>query len=98
MAIVKTTPQADDDLLDIWEYIAQDSVEQADRFIDKIKAAFSRLADMPLGARQRPELRANLRSRPFGKYVIFYEPLPDGILVVAVLWGGRDIEAIFKKD
>ena len=53
---------------------------------------------MPLSSRKRPELRANLRSRPFGNYIIFYEPIPDGILVVSVLWGGRDVETIFKND
>ena len=98
MTVVRITPQADDDLLEIWEYIAQDSIEQADKFIDEIKIAFKRLAKMPLSARQRPELGDNIRSRPYGNYVIFYEPLSNGILVLSVLWGGRDIETIFKID
>ena len=98
MPVVRITPQADNDLLQIWEYIAQDSIEQADKFIDEINVAFKRLAKMPLSARLRPELGDNIRSRPYGNYVIFYEPLSNGILVLDVLWGGRDIEAIFKNS
>lgn len=98
MAVIKTTPQADEDILDIWEYIAQDSETRADRFIDDIKTTFQRLADLPLSARKRPELGENIRSRPHGNYVIFYEPLPDGILVLNVLWGGRDIDTFFEDE
>lgn len=98
MAIIKTTPHADNDILDIWEYIAQDSETRADKFIDEIKTAFQRLAEMPFSGRKRSELNDNIRSRPYGNYIIFYEPLPDGILVVNVLWSGRDIEAFFEDD
>lgn len=34
---------------------------------------------------------------PFGRYVIFYEPLDDGIDVVRVLHSARDVDAQFGK-
>lgn len=45
--------------------------------------------------RAREELAASLRSFPFGRYVIFYVPIEDGIDVVRVLHSARDIDAIF---
>ena len=50
---------------------------------------------MPEVGRQRPDLAPNLRSLPAGNYVIFYRPIPDGIQLIRVLHGARDIPAIF---
>ena len=48
--------------------------------------------------RARDELAADLRSFPFARYVIFYEPIEDGIDVVRVLHSARDIDAAFDED
>ena len=45
--------------------------------------------------RARDELAPELRSFPFERYVIFYEPLQDGIVVVRLMHGARDIETEF---
>jgi len=42
--------------------------------------------------------RTDLRSSPFGRYVIFYTPVHDGIDVVRVLHGARDIDAAFGEE
>ena len=55
-------------------------------------------ATQPLMGRARDELLPGLRSMPFGRYVIFYEPLSDGIDVVRVLHSARDIDAVFADD
>jgi toxin ParE1/3/4 len=43
----------------------------------------------------RDELLPSLRSLTVGNYVIFYLPLLDGIEVVRVLPGMRDLDALF---
>lgn len=48
--------------------------------------------------RMREILSAGLRSFPVGRYVIFYRPLQDGIDVVRVLHGTRDLEAVFVEE
>lgn len=48
--------------------------------------------------RARDELAADLRSFPFGRYVIFYAPTKDGIDVVRALHSARDIDAVFGED
>ena len=45
--------------------------------------------------RARPELAADLRSFPVGNYIIFYRPIEDGVEIVRVLSGARDIDALF---
>jgi plasmid stabilization system protein ParE len=37
------------------------------------------LAAQPMMSRAQDELSPDVRSMPFGRYVIFYLPLPDGI-------------------
>lgn len=98
MAEVRLTPAAVDDIDRIWLRIAENNVKAADTFVGNMFDTFDLLAVMPLSARRRPELGNDIRSRPYGNYVIFYEPIPNGISVLNVLWGGRDIEAIFKDD
>ena len=48
--------------------------------------------------RARKELATDLRSFPFGRYVIFYTPVYDGIDVVRVLHSARDIDAAFGEE
>jgi toxin ParE1/3/4 len=83
------------DLNDIWLYIASDSPEAADRFIDRLLAAGKKLAASPRIGRAREELARGVRSFPVGSYVIFYRGSRSGIEVVRILSGYRDIEALF---
>jgi toxin ParE1/3/4 len=93
MPIVITRPRARDDLIEIWEYIAEDNVARADAFIDSINVMLNKLAEYPLLGRARPELTPKLRSFPIGRYVLFYEPTADGIELLRVLHSSRDISA-----
>ena len=98
MPVIRKRPRALDDLSEIWNYIADDSVAQADSFIDRIDAELRTLATQPLMGRARDELARNLRSLPIGRYVIFYEALPDGIVIVRVLHSARDVDAQFEGE
>jgi toxin ParE1/3/4 len=91
----RVSDQARSDLDDIWFYIAQDNPEAADKFILKIISRFPRLAAMPHLGRQREELSPRLRSFPVGRYVIFYRPLYNGVEIVRVLNGARDLPPLF---
>jgi toxin ParE1/3/4 len=48
--------------------------------------------------RAREELAADLRSFPFGRYLIFYAPVDEGIDVVRVLHSARDVDAAFGDE
>ena len=95
MSQVRKTPQADADLLEIALYIAEDSIEASDRFLETIDEKLKLLARTPHMGRARDELAPGLRSFPVGNYVLFYRPIRGGIELVRALSGARDIPALF---
>lgn len=97
MAVIVLQPRAKADLSDIWQFIAEDSDDQADAFIDLIDQKFELLAQQSGLGRRREELAEGLRSFPVGRYVIFYLPIPGGAQIVRVLHGARDIQAAFTE-
>jgi toxin ParE1/3/4 len=97
VAVIVLQPRAKADLSEIWEFIAEDSDDQADAFIDLIDQKFQLLAQKSGLWRRREELAEGLRSFPVGRYVIFYLPIPGGVQIVRVLHGARDIEAALTK-
>ena len=80
-----------EDLGAIADFIARDNPSRAYSFIDEIKDACRAWAENPLAGRARPEISQGLRSFPHGNYVVFYRPLADGIAVLRVLHGKRDV-------
>jgi toxin ParE1/3/4 len=50
---------------------------------------------MPGIGRQREDLAPRLRGFPFGNYVIFYRPMENGVEIVRVLHGARDLPPLF---
>ena len=94
MSIVTKTVRAEQDLEEIWFYIALDNIVAADNLLDDINSSCQLLAMQPQAGRLRPELAPELRSFPVGRYVVFYQPQDDGIEVVRVLHSARDIESI----
>jgi len=91
MGRILLTRQAEADLLEIWSYVADDNPAAADDLLDDVDATCTRLADAPHSGRLREELAPNLRSLPVGNYVIFYRPEVDGIVVIRILHGARDL-------
>jgi toxin ParE1/3/4 len=98
MPIIIRRPRAGADLSEIWEFIAQENVERADAFVDRIDEKFRALAAQPLMGRERRELGPGIRSIAMAPYVIFYEALTDGVVIVRVLHGARDVEAQFGGE
>jgi len=97
MPQVLKLPQAEADLDEIWLYIARDNINNADNLLEKIEQRCQSLSDFPLMGVSREALRPSLRSLSVGNYIIFYEMIDDGIMVVRVLQGMMDIEAIFDS-
>jgi len=84
-------------LKEIWKYIAADSERAADDLLDHIGEILELLGQSPLLGRARSELRPGIRSFPVGDYVIFYKPRKDGVTVVRVLSGYRNLEFLFHE-
>lgn len=95
MSLLQVSPQAEQDLLDIWLYIAEDSPVNADRFLDRIESTALRLAEFSDIGINRPELACDLKSFPLDRYVLYYRDNAEGIELVRVLQGSRDINHLF---
>lgn len=88
-------PEAENDLDDIWLYIAQDNPDNADKLLDEIEEISRKLALFADMGQNRDDLHPGLQSFPVGKYLIFYIPIDGGIEIVRVLHGMMDIDALF---
>src|SRR5512135_2317707 len=81
-------------------WISEESPETADRFIDAAAASFSFLESTPEIGREyeaRNERLAGVRVwriSGFEKHLIFYRPHPEGVEILDVIHGARDIEAL----
>jgi toxin ParE1/3/4 len=98
MAHINRSDLAESDLLEIGRYIARDNIDAALRMLDRIDQKCKILAGNPLLGEGCPELGEDIRHFTVRPYVIIYRPLDDGIELVRVLHGARDIPAIFKVD
>ncbi|MBD6619434.1 type II toxin-antitoxin system RelE/ParE family toxin [Komarekiella sp. 'clone 1'] len=90
-------PQAELDLLEIWEFIAENNLERADEFLDFLDEKLQILARNPGIGRRREELAPGLRSFVVKNFVVFYQEIESRIDVIRVLHGSRDIESIFRE-
>jgi toxin ParE1/3/4 len=97
VAEVRISPRAHEDLIEIWSYIADDSVTNADAFIDRLYETMESLGRNPGSGRHREELALGIQSFPFGRYLIFYRALTNSVEIVRVLHGARDIENVFES-
>jgi toxin ParE1/3/4 len=96
MPVIRRTAQAEEDLIDIWLYIAQDNPRAADRLLDEIEEKLSLLANHPQLGPSRPDIAEECRYFPVGNYLILYRILPEGIEVVRVVQGSRRLENLFS--
>jgi plasmid stabilization system protein ParE len=85
---------ADSDLDEIWEYIAADRIDAADRWIAKLFDAFEALGKTPGMGHRREDLTAYpVLFWPVGAYLVIYRAETGPVEIVAVTQGSRDIPA-----
>jgi toxin ParE1/3/4 len=94
MRVVRTL-LADEDLLEIWLYIAQDNIPAADRILDQLDQRCQQLATYPELGTQRNDLVNGMRCLIEGNYAIFYRINPNQIQVLRILHGARDFSTLF---
>jgi plasmid stabilization system protein ParE len=88
-------PAAYADLDGIWEHIAADSLDAADRVLHDIDEAIHTLVAFPNSGHIRRDLSARLvRFLVVRDFLIAYAPEEDPLLVLAVVHGRRNPRAI----
>ena len=91
MARVVRSPRAVIDMADIVEYIAVHNVTAARRLLDRFDDLFSQLAQNPEMGQRREELAPSARTMLIGNYVVVFRPISDGVEVIRVVHGARDM-------
>ena len=88
-------PEALADLEEIWEYIAADNLDAADRVLEELYEAIHGLISYPQQGHRRSDLTARpLRFQSVRDFLIAYAPDEQPLLVVAVLHGRRNPRVI----
>jgi toxin ParE1/3/4 len=92
---VRFTARAREDLLDIWVHVARHSGESvADRVLDSIEQSSRMLQEHPRLGRARPEIQPEARSIVIERWLALYRVTEDGVQIVRILDGARDVAAI----
>ena len=96
--------QVRQDLVEIYAYLARRSERSARRFLDEARSAFTRIAEMPgIGRRwESPvpalrDMRVTAISRRFHDYLIFYRPVKNGVQIVTILHGARNLPPLIES-
>jgi toxin ParE1/3/4 len=89
---------ARDDMKHISRYLAveRQSPEGAKRLREQFFEAFRLLAKNPFLGQACPEFGENLRVSPVGNYVVLYVPQENGIDILQVAHGARDLPSIVR--
>ena len=100
-AIVR--PAARRDLIRHFAYIGENGgLDAARRFLAEARGSFLELAQTThLGARRQSEKFPTLRMwrvRHFEKYLIFYQPIPDGVQIERVIHAAQDYTRILAPS
>lgn len=93
MSAIRLLERAREDLREIWDYVSERNLPAADALLDRLLDVAETLSQQPRAGRARPELGPDLRSFPVGEYLLFFVADDDGIEVVRVLHGHRDLDA-----
>jgi toxin ParE1/3/4 len=97
VATFTRTARAEEDLIEIWNYIAPDNLVAADRVLDRIETVCERLAENPRMGPARPDLAQGLRYFVSGSYLVIYREAPGGVEIVRVVHGARRLPDLFGE-
>jgi toxin ParE1/3/4 len=92
------SPSAIRDLEAVSDYYAKNGVEAGERLLDKFNKKCRYLTQFPSIGRSYEHLQAGMRGLLVDNYIIFYQLLEDGIEILRVVRGDRDLESLFESD
>jgi len=93
------TPQAREDLIEIYIYIGLDNPSAAETIFDTVQAKAETLANFPRMGIRRPDIRPSTRILIEGPYLLLYETHPDSdeehidyVEIVRIVDGRRNLK------
>jgi toxin ParE1/3/4 len=104
MAKINKRPIVIQDLIEQATYIAEDNLDVSDRFLMAAEDTFNFLGTMPAIGRLSgftPARLADVRQyaiKGFKRFLIFYRVTDDGVDILRVLHGARDVEMLLEGN
>jgi toxin ParE1/3/4 len=95
MSRIKRTRRAQVDAKQIWVYIAERNYPAADALISRINTTCKMLADNAHLGEAVDHLRPGARRFSVGSYVLYFEPIENGIRVLRVVHSSRQMDDLF---
>ena len=95
MRRLSVSGEAKRDLVEIFVYVARDSLNAARRIHSRLQETLKVIASQPEIGRKRDELVPGIRSLVSGNYVVYYREVEGGVRVLRILHGARDIPQLF---
>lgn len=92
------TIDASRDLSEISDYFLEQSIEAGDRFVEGFGKKCQHLAEFPYLGRSYAQLVPGLRGIPLMDYIIFYEIVGEGIEILRVISGYRNLQTVFNQN
>jgi toxin ParE1/3/4 len=100
---VRLRPEVPDDLVSIHDYLLEKNTAAANRFLDAIQSTLDDLAAFP-GKGSPKQFRGaklhGIRSwhiPGFRNYLILYRPIAEGIDVIAIVHGARNLRRLLNE-
>ena len=94
-SLFSLSPQASADIDGIWDYIASENPNAADRVRERIYDSLLSLGRRPYIGHTRSEVTTRpLLFFPALSYLIIYDPAPHPIAILRVLHGARDVASL----
>jgi len=96
-SLYEISVEAQNDLFEIWQRIAVDSVDLANRIEDEFHALFASLARMPGQGHVRKDLTPKpVVFFPLYSFLVVYQPETKPIRILAVVRGKRDMKRLLR--
>jgi len=96
------TPQAREDLIELYTYIGLDRPSAAERIFNGLRAKVEMIATYPRLGVRRADIRPSTRMLVDGPYLILYETHPDSdegaideVEIVRIVDGRRNLKSLF---
>lgn len=97
MSEARKSRRAQVDVLEIWVFIAEFDSAAADAMIHRFDGKLQLLADSPGIGSPRPGLGSDVRSVVVDPYLMLYRPIADGVELIRVIHGARDLGTAFRS-
>lgn len=89
---------ASQDLDEIADYFAENNIEAGERFFQAFNRKCQQLVSFPSSGKSYTAIRSGLRGVSFEGYIIFYRILGDGIEILRVVSGRRNLPSLFESS